>query len=163
VLDELAENLEFRLTIIGIADETASRPWLNRVSPGPDALYPRYAGWLTEQAPLFDIGVAPLVDSEFNRLKSDIKLLEYLALGIAPVMSNLDPYSDSDLALPPMLCGTPEQWLERLSTLAANHTALEEAKSRARDQREAMWRSRNAATTGTSIVNRLADLIDRAP
>jgi O-antigen biosynthesis protein len=41
-----------------------------------------------------DIGFAPLVDNTFNRCKSNIKALEYTALGIPGVYSNVEPYKD---------------------------------------------------------------------
>ena len=40
-----------------------------------------------------DIGIAPLVDTEFNRSKSNLKYLEYSALGIPSVCSNVYPYA----------------------------------------------------------------------
>lgn len=42
----------------------------------------------------FDIGIIPLRNQEFNRSKSYIKALEYAALGIPVVMSNVGPYRD---------------------------------------------------------------------
>ncbi|MGR8934456.1 MAG: glycosyltransferase [Gammaproteobacteria bacterium] len=41
----------------------------------------------------FDIGIAPLEDTHFNRAKSNIKLLEYGATGIAVIASDVEPYS----------------------------------------------------------------------
>jgi glycosyltransferase involved in cell wall biosynthesis len=40
------------------------------------------------------IGLAPLVDNEFNRNKSALKWYEYTALGIPTIASNVAPYSD---------------------------------------------------------------------
>lgn len=42
----------------------------------------------------FDIGIAPLVDSTFNRSKSAIKVIEYAALGIPVVASDVPAYRD---------------------------------------------------------------------
>lgn len=41
------------------------------------------------------IGLAPLLDSAFNRCKSDVKWQEYAACGAAGVYARLDPYSAS--------------------------------------------------------------------
>jgi len=40
----------------------------------------------------FDVGVAPLWDSEFNRSKSNLRYLEYSALHIPTVASSVQPY-----------------------------------------------------------------------
>ena len=39
-----------------------------------------------------DIGIAPLIDNEFNRCKSEIKLLEYSASKMITMSSNVEPY-----------------------------------------------------------------------
>lgn len=46
---------------------------------------------LSEQG--IDIGIAPLVDNEFNRGKSHIKWMEYALLGIPCIASDVYPYS----------------------------------------------------------------------
>ena len=161
VLDDLAREVQFRLTVVGVAEQMVSRPWLRRVQPGSNALYPRYARWLRDLGPSFDVGVAPLVNNEFNRLKSDIKLMEYLALGVAPLLSSIDGYSDSDVALPMMLCDGEEQWLDRLRRLAEDEEALSQSREEAHRQRDLMWRHRKASITGTTLANRVTALVDR--
>lgn len=41
----------------------------------------------------FDIGIAPLEDTDFNRAKSNIKFLEYASCGVAVVASDVEPYT----------------------------------------------------------------------
>ena len=41
------------------------------------------------------IGIAPLVDNNFNRCKSNIKYLEYTMAGIPVIASNVLPYSST--------------------------------------------------------------------
>lgn len=41
-----------------------------------------------------DIGIAPLRDNEFNRAKSNLRWLEYSALKVPTVMSNVQPFSE---------------------------------------------------------------------
>lgn len=60
----------------------------------------RHTGWLASveeyySALDFQIGLAPLRDIPFNRSKSDIKLLEYSALGIPALASFVRPYVDA--------------------------------------------------------------------
>lgn len=45
------------------------------------------------------VGIAPLVNSQFNRCKSNLKILEYGAMGLATVASNVYPYRGSPGAL----------------------------------------------------------------
>jgi len=60
-----------------------------------------------------DIGIAPLVDNEFNRCKSNIKALEYGLLGIPAVLSDVEPYkSFGDFV--------STNWVERLNELVEN-------------------------------------------
>ena len=42
-----------------------------------------------------DIGLGPLDDSEFNRAKSDLKWLDYTAVGAASILSNVTPYGEA--------------------------------------------------------------------
>jgi len=51
--------------------------------------YPMYLKSLN-----IDIGIAPLMNCEFNKGKSNIKALEYTAAGIPGVYSNIEPYSN---------------------------------------------------------------------
>jgi GT2 family glycosyltransferase len=88
----------FRLTIIGIGINDIKRPYIiNLTEKIPSSIYPEFINWLQQQGP-FHIGLAPLVDNKFNRAKSDIKLLDYIALGALPVASDINPYSRSNFS-----------------------------------------------------------------
>lgn len=70
----------------------------------------------------FHVGIAPLVDNTFNRSKSDVKLKEYAARGIASVASDVGPYRHevNDGSPVPHLSVTGRQgstWLEWLEVL----------------------------------------------
>ena len=66
----------------------------------------------------FDVGLMPLPDDAWSRGKCGLKGLQYMALGIPPVMSpvgvNTKIVNDGDNGL---LAGSPEEWLEKLSIL----------------------------------------------
>ena len=42
-----------------------------------------------------DIGLAPLLPTEYNRCRSDVKFLEYASQGVAGIYAGLEPYRDS--------------------------------------------------------------------
>jgi len=75
----------------------------------------RFASWG------WDISIAPLVDSRFNRSKSNIKLLEAAAIKIPCLVSDVQPYREfcelggDDLKW--LLCNSISQWKTKLSTL----------------------------------------------
>jgi tetratricopeptide (TPR) repeat protein len=48
-----------------------------------------YLQWLQG----LDIGLAPLLPTDYNRCRSDVKFLEYAAHGVVPVLQRLDPYA----------------------------------------------------------------------
>ena len=73
--------------------------------------YENYAAKLASLAA--DIAVAPLVDTPFNRCKSELKLLEYGALGWAVIASAVTPYENR----PVLTAATTEDWLAALQTL----------------------------------------------
>jgi glycosyltransferase involved in cell wall biosynthesis len=159
ILDALAGDVPFRLTVVGVAPDPASRPWIRRLSPGANALYPRYARWLRDLGSGFDVAVAPLVDTPFNRVKSDVKLLEYLAIGAVPLVTHIDGYVNSDVVQPGMLCAEPQVWLDRLRRFAEDGDILADAKEEAHQMRDLMWQRRRAATTGTVLAERIVALI----
>jgi GT2 family glycosyltransferase/glycosyltransferase involved in cell wall biosynthesis len=53
--------------------------------------YPQFANWMVQSCD-YDIAIAPLNDTEFNRCKSYIKYLDYGICGFAPVLSDLGQY-----------------------------------------------------------------------
>jgi glycosyltransferase involved in cell wall biosynthesis len=80
----------------------------------------------------FDIGLAPLADTLFNRCKSNIKWLEYSAYGRVGIFSDLEPYRDSVMhGKTGMLAGNDtNDWLNALDYLIA-HPAERKAMGRA--------------------------------
>ena len=62
--------------------------------PNATATYPGFVNWITQQQG-WDVGLAPLADTAFNRCKSAIKTLDYAALGLAVVASDVAAYRGS--------------------------------------------------------------------
>lgn len=64
-------------------------------STGPgEEEYPLFMIWYTSGID-WDIALAPLQENAFNRSKSDIKFLDYCAIGASGVFSDLPPYHSS--------------------------------------------------------------------
>ena len=67
----------------------------------------------------FDLGIAPLAYTRFNRSKSDIKFLELAALGIPLVASDFGPYAASvQHRQTGLLVRHPHEWAKYLRELA---------------------------------------------
>ena len=87
----------FELSVIGVRTRTGVAPtWLRTLDPPPHvgASYPAFVAWFSLLSG-FDLGVAPLLSSEFNDCKSPIKVLDYAAIGLPTLASSVPAYTDS--------------------------------------------------------------------
>lgn len=86
------------IEVVGIVGAGALPPFIRRVEvPRRAGLsYPAFVAWLTDRQRRrpWSIGIAPLADTAFNRCKSAIKMLDYAALGLATVVSDMPAYRD---------------------------------------------------------------------
>ena len=80
-----AEHVSVEL--LGVSNRADLPSWVNRVGMPVNATlsYPGFVNWITRQH--WDIAIAPLADTPFNRCKSAIKTLDYAALGL-PVLAS---------------------------------------------------------------------------
>lgn len=106
----------FALDVVGVQAPVldGERPWFTRLEiPHELKPYPRFVGWLRRQRPRWHIALAPLRDTEFNRCKSDLKWLEYTALGLPVVASAVRPYATIEDGLTGSLVpDDPAAWAE---------------------------------------------------
>lgn len=87
----------------------------------------------------FDIGIAPLISSRFNRSKSAIKALEYAALGIPVIASDEPPYQPFVVdGVTGFLVSREHEWEARLRDLV-NDADMREEMGRAAKERARMW------------------------
>jgi len=75
-------GVDYRKEVGAPLDRSSHIPWLP-VCRDPKLYY---------RSIDFDIGLCPLLDTAFSRSKSPIKALEYMARGIVPVASDVEPY-----------------------------------------------------------------------
>jgi glycosyltransferase involved in cell wall biosynthesis len=82
----------------------------------------------------FDIGLAPIVTSEFNESKSYLKALEYAALGIPVVASDFGPYKEFVVdGVTGFLVSKKGQWTDRIRLLATDADLRESMGQKARE------------------------------
>ena len=106
---------KIRIDVVGVNSEAAD--WYHPVPvPGGMAVsYPRYVEWIRSRN-LWHWGVAPLLDTPFNRSKSALKFLEYSALGLPSICSDVGVYRQ---AVQPgetgiLASNDPDTWREAL-------------------------------------------------
>jgi hypothetical protein len=156
------------IDLLGVSTRADLPKWLNRPGMPMTATgsYPGFVHWMTQQ-PAWDIGLAPLADSGFNRCKSAIKTLDYAALGMAVVASDTDVYRGSlaDGQGGVLAANDAGAWFVTLCRLVRDdglrrtlgQGALEAFQARgtlARQtaERRAAWLSLAAAKAGKSVV-----------
>lgn len=165
VLDRLhaARPGEFEVVTVGVAKGLAAKPWMRVLKP-PSSAYPSFVPWLVGQGP-FDLGISPLVDSAFNRAKSDIKCLDYLALGARPVVSDVEPYRVAELDdLVRRVPNTADDWYDVLDRLLDDRVALRhDVDGRRAAGIEYVTGQRSADTTAAHLRGRLDALLARTP
>ena len=73
--------------------------------------------WLDKNSD-WDIGIVPLVNTEFNKCKSELKYIEFAALGIPVVASNMNVYNEviKD-GVNGYLASNEEEWIDKVSLL----------------------------------------------
>jgi GT2 family glycosyltransferase/glycosyltransferase involved in cell wall biosynthesis len=124
VMAELARRSPgaFELNVVGVEPSGPDQEWYRRVVvPDQCKPYPRFVRWLRLQRPGWDVAVAPLRDTEFNRYKSDLKFLEYAALGLPSVYSDREPYATvGDRRTGLKVSDATEAWIDALTALAGN-------------------------------------------
>jgi glycosyltransferase involved in cell wall biosynthesis len=92
------------------------------VSPRPEEIaYPLFMLWFTSRI-RWDIAISPLADTRFNQCKSDIKFLDYCAIGAAGIYSRAPAYASSVRHLETgwLAENNIDAWVEALEELLCN-------------------------------------------
>jgi GT2 family glycosyltransferase/glycosyltransferase involved in cell wall biosynthesis len=131
VMRRLREQHEIDFTLLVIGGEEANRAerWYRRITIPPGCTtYAEFVSWLRSRAGSWDIALAPLCDTEFNRSKSDLKFLEYSGLGLPGVFSKVVPYQRTiaDGSTGVLAPNTTDAWCEAILRLARDPAAREQ-------------------------------------
>lgn len=102
--------------------------------PIQDVEYPRFVAWMIRNAH-WDLGIAPLEDAYFNLSKSEIKFLDYSALGIPGVYSRVPSYEAivRHLETGYLVENTTDAWMEALECMLSDDPLREKLASAAHE------------------------------
>lgn len=117
----------FTLTLVGVnAGESDTRPWMDGQSPPAHvgASYPAFVHWFSRLRG-FHAGMAPLLGSDFNRCKSSIKVLDYAAMGVATLASNVPAYADDAHEDRILIDNTSGAWVDQIVSLIDRQLAVD--------------------------------------
>jgi len=115
-----------RIDMIGFSGRGRLPSWVKRLSLSPtaSASYPAFVNSIIRQ-PAWDIGLVPLADTPFNRAKSALKTLDYAALALAMLASDMPVYRGSlaDGVGGMLVPNTEDAWYGALAWLVRDTTA----------------------------------------
>ena len=143
----------YELEVVGVQvpDRDEPDPWFRRLDiPHELKPYPLFVRWLREQRPRWHIGLAPLCDTEFNRYKSDLKWLEYTALGLPVIASDVPAYATVEDEVTGRFAREPADWCEAVEQLAAGGESVAALANRA-----------SLAMAGRTLARRISLDFDR--
>ena len=103
----------------------------------------------------YDIGLSPLVDDDFNRCKTDIKFLDYLAINTLPVLSNVTAYNDPSIDRFALKVDN-DKWFESLEELLLNPAIINEKKI---GVEEYLWKERSLDKVSDQIYRNLRHVV----
>ena len=112
------------IDVLGMTGRPELPAALNRIGPPTHASrsYPGFVNWITAMRPRWHIGLAPLLDTRFNRCKSPIKAMDYAALGLAVLASDTPVYRGSIADGPggQLVTNSPLAWHAALDWMIRN-------------------------------------------
>ena len=119
-----SRGVRLRVYLIGISTNNTNLglPFIKVPVPPEVSRYPDFVPWLRSNN-IWDIGIAPLVDTAFNQAKSDLKLLEYAVLGLPGIYSPVGGCAESvSHGKNGLICRSNEskEWTEHVLTLSCD-------------------------------------------
>jgi hypothetical protein len=125
------------IDILGMTGKNELAPGLNRIGPPIHAnrSYPGFVHWLSSVQPSWHIGLAPLLDTPFNRCKSPIKAMDYAAMGMVVLASDMAVYQGSIADGPAgrLVANQHQAWYATLAWMLRDQDLRRSIADRARD------------------------------
>jgi glycosyltransferase involved in cell wall biosynthesis len=163
VLKRYPEQVEFQIGAVGRPETVERLKALpaHFVRPLPAEIeYPLFMLWFTGHV-RWDIAIAPLKDTPFTHCKSDIKFLDYSAIGAAGVYSRVPAYvsSVSHMETGWLAENRPEAWAEALEALISN----QDIRARlSKNSTRYLYTKRTLARSARDWLEALGDFLDWA-
>lgn len=151
---------KFTLSIIGAVRNLPENTWLKTVKvPNGLHIYPRFIEWFINNSGSFDVGLSPLVNSNFNRCKTDIKFLDYMGIGVLPVLSDIDAYNSVPDIDKFAILVKDDAWYEILEKIVVEDNKLI-FNSMIKAGREYLWGSRGVENISKMQYSSLSKIIN---
>ena len=113
----LKENINVELEVVGGALNNAQDWYSVKKLPFYPMPMSNFMKWLNNNVN-WDVGIAPLVNTEFNKCKSELKYIEFSALGIPVVASRIEGYEEAiEDGVDGYLATSENEWVSKLVTL----------------------------------------------
>ncbi|NYT83430.1 hypothetical protein H0A70_18265 [Alcaligenaceae bacterium] len=152
---------KLRLEMVGVSDNPQvlelfkGLPVTLRRADG-HVRYDRFVPWMKRELD-WDFALAPLADTNFNISKSDLKYLDYGALTIPAIFSDVRPYRDTVVhGVTGLVARSDEEWETHIDTMTGGTTLRHELASAARDQ---VYAERSLAIHSTDWFNAIEQII----
>jgi histidinol-phosphate phosphatase family protein len=122
---DLGERVRF-VVLHDAAFARAFGPWVAEAHPMVplDAYYQHLASC--------DVALLPLMDTPFNRMKSDLKLIECLAQSVVPICSSVVYAERAEHVALAWFADSPQQWVSSLRAACDDRAGLNMIRSRGR-------------------------------
>lgn len=115
-MKEIINKYDVQFEVIGVAGSESDWYTVKKLPYYPMSSS-TFMKWLVSQID-WDIGVAPLVNNDFNRCKSELKYIEYTALGIPTVASDIEGYREVIIdRFNGFLARNQTDWIKKISKL----------------------------------------------
>ena len=143
VMEILGDEVEW--VFMGSAPDGAENLPHTLIPPAPFA---QFLGRFNEAG--LDLALAPLEHNNYNRCKSNLRILEYGACSYPVLATDIDPYTDAPVFFPKN--NSPEAWAASIRELVADRAALRRAGA---DLKNWVWKHFTAEDNQSELLRAL--------